>query len=76
MITATKDRVDQENPEKLFQPYSGTQADLIPILQRVQEEHGYLPEEILKHIAEITGVPESTVYGVATFYARFKLHLA
>jgi NADH-quinone oxidoreductase subunit E len=46
---------------------------LIPILQAVQEEYRYLPEEILAYVATSLDVPVSRVYGVATFYAHFAL---
>lgn len=45
---------------------------LIPMLQFVQEEVGYLPEQAMKGIAQYVGIPESEVYGVATFYAQFR----
>jgi NADH-quinone oxidoreductase subunit E len=53
--------------------YKGEKAELIPILQQVQQDYGYLPEEALSQIAEFVDVPECTVFGVATFYAQFKL---
>jgi len=43
------------------------------MLQRVQEEFGYLPEEALAEIAEFLHVPVSQVFSVATFYAHFYL---
>jgi NADH-quinone oxidoreductase subunit E len=46
---------------------------LIPILQQVQEEYKYLPEEVLTYIATSVGVPPARVFGVATFYAHFAL---
>jgi len=46
---------------------------LIPLLQRAQAEQGYLSWEALRRIARELRVPESKVYGVATFYAQFKL---
>jgi NADH-quinone oxidoreductase subunit E len=46
---------------------------LIPILQAVQEQYHYLPEEVLAYVATSLGVPPSKVYGVATFYAHFAL---
>jgi len=45
---------------------------LIPMLQYVQTELGYLPSEAMKGIAECLKVPVSHVYGVATFYAQFR----
>jgi NADH-quinone oxidoreductase subunit E len=46
---------------------------LIPILQQVQDEYRYLPEPVLVFVATSLGLPPSTVYGVATFYAHFTL---
>jgi NADH-quinone oxidoreductase subunit E len=53
--------------------FTGEPSELIPILQRVQREFGYLPEPVMGLIAKFVGVKESTVFGVATFYAQFKL---
>jgi NADH-quinone oxidoreductase subunit E len=52
--------------------YQGKQEELIPILQQVQSAFGYLPPEPLLAVSRFTGVPESRVYGVATFYAQFR----
>ena len=51
--------------------YSGQSSDLISILQEAQERFGYLPEEVMQRIAKFLRLPESTVYGVGTFYAQF-----
>jgi NADH-quinone oxidoreductase subunit E len=48
-------------------------ARLIPILQAVQDEYRYLPEDVLTFVATSLGVPPSRVFGVATFYAHFAL---
>jgi len=53
--------------------FKGEQSELIPILQRVQVELGYLPEQVMSQIARFVGMPDSKVFGVATFYAQFKL---
>ena len=58
---------------EILESYNGEKAALIPILQEVQQKLGYLPEEGLKQIAKFIDIPESTVFGVATFYAQFKL---
>ncbi|MCE5313931.1 MAG: NADH-quinone oxidoreductase subunit NuoE [Armatimonadota bacterium] len=49
------------------------ESALIPILQKVQDEYRYLPQEILAFIATALDVPPATVFGVATFYAQFSL---
>jgi len=46
---------------------------LIPILQAVQSEYRYLPEEILAFIASSLNISPARVYGVATFFAHFTL---
>ena len=51
----------------------GKKGSLISILQRVQEELGYLPENALNEIAWFLRVPPSQVFSVATFYAQFYL---
>lgn len=53
--------------------YERNPARLIPILQAVQEEYRYLPEEVMAYVATSLGLPPAHVYGVATFYAHFAL---
>ncbi len=48
-------------------------ARLVPILQKVQEEYRYLPEDAMSYVAAALGLPAARVYGVATFYAHFAL---
>jgi NADH-quinone oxidoreductase subunit E len=53
--------------------YERNPAKLIPILQEVQEEYRYLPEQVLAFVATSLGLAPARVYGVATFYAHFAL---
>lgn len=62
-----------EQLDEILSQYSGESGELIPILQEAQERFGYLPEEAMQRIAKFLRLPESTVYGVSTFYAQFKL---
>lgn len=48
-----------------------TAANLIPLLQRLQEDYGYLPPSVIAHVSEVTGIPTSRMYGVITFYSQF-----
>ena len=57
---------------EVLKSFSGDKAELIPILQQVQHKLGYLPQSAMRTIAGFLKVPESTAYGVATFYAQFK----
>ena len=47
--------------------------DLIPVLQQIQNEYGYLPKEVLFEMGKRTGIPASRIYGVTTFYEQFHL---
>jgi NADH-quinone oxidoreductase subunit E len=62
----------QERLEQVFARFHGTREELIPILQQVQEEVGYLPAEAMLAVARFTRIPESAVYAVATFYTQFR----
>ncbi len=56
----------------IFSSYEGKAEELIPILQHVQVEFGYIPEEAMWETARFLRAPESRVYAVATFYAQFR----
>jgi NADH-quinone oxidoreductase subunit E len=58
---------------EILAEYNYRPDKLIPILQKVQEEYRYLPEEILTYVATSLDLPTAHVYGVATFYAHFAL---
>ena len=62
----------EESLNSILSSYKAKRDELIPILQQVQEEFGYLPEQAMLEIARFEGVPESNVYAVATFYAQFR----
>lgn len=50
----------------------GEKRELIPILQEIQANFGYLPRAALLEAAKSLRIAESTVYGVATFYNQFR----
>ena len=62
----------KEQLNEILSHYSGRRDELIPILQGAQEQFGYLPSEVMLGIAKFLRLSESTVFGVATFYAQFK----
>ena len=47
---------------------------VIPILHEIQQVFGYVPPVAIQRVAENLGIPASEIYGVATFYALFRLH--
>lgn len=72
-VASKSEETVETRVDKILASYKGEKAELIPILQEVQQEYGYLPEEALIQIAKFVDVPECSVFGVATFYAQFKL---
>ena len=58
---------------EIIDQYERNAGKLIPILQKVQAEYRYLPEEIMTLIATTLGISPAKVYGVATFYSHFTL---
>jgi len=59
--------------KKILSVFEGKKGALIPMLQRVQEEFGYLPEETLAGVVDFLRLPASQVFSVASFYAHFYL---
>lgn len=67
-------KIDTAKLDSIIQSYSAKKSNLIAILQKVQEEYRYLPEDALIYIGtKIEGLSPATVFGVATFYAQFSL---
>ena len=62
----------EEALQTIFSQFEGKREEIIPILQKVQENYTFLPEDSMQAIARFTRVPESDIYGVATFYAQFR----
>ena len=45
---------------------------VIPIMQAIQAELNYLPEEALKRVCEITEITQAQISGISTFYSQFR----
>ncbi len=58
--------------QEIVARYDGDVGMLIPMLQDVQTEHGYLPAEQLRSLSNQLEIPLTRVYGVSTFYASFR----
>ena len=59
--------------EPVLTEYAAVPGSLITILQKAQEIYGYLPKDVIYHIAERVGTTPAEVMGVATFYSQFRL---
>jgi len=55
----------------IVQEFGGRKENLIMILQAIQKEYGYLPEQALLHTAAKLEIPTSHIYSVGTFYSTF-----
>ncbi|MEG0291693.1 MAG: NADH-quinone oxidoreductase subunit NuoE [Anaerovoracaceae bacterium] len=69
-----------ENREQQFKElapvlkkYAKVPGSLITILQHTQDIYGYLSPNAINHISEATGIKPAKIYGVATFYAQFRM---
>lgn len=58
---------------KIVEKQGRKASGLIPILQDIQKEKGYLPEEELSLVATELKIPVSRIYALATFYKAFSL---
>lgn len=57
---------------ELLSGYAGEEGDLIPILQAVQREYGYIAEAAVSRIAPYLKISGNQIYGVASFYSQFR----
>jgi NADH-quinone oxidoreductase subunit E len=60
-----------ERIEPILAQYEGREGVLVPLLQDVQDELGYLPEDAVDLVSERLSLSPAQVYGVASFYAQF-----
>ena len=70
----TEKQSDQRSiVEQVVERYENDQGMLIPMMQDIQAEQGYLPADALRELAGVLDIPLSRVYAVATFYSSFRL---
>jgi NADH-quinone oxidoreductase subunit E len=71
--TAKMDPIDLSALDQIVEPYLSKKEMVIPVLQKVQEHYGYLPRPAMEGVSRLMRIPLSRLYGVATFYAQFKM---
>lgn len=71
MIMVNQKEIKKLDDILISNNYDKTQ--IITIMQEIQKEYRYLPEEALCYIAKELKISEAKVYGVATFYENFSL---
>jgi NADH-quinone oxidoreductase subunit E len=62
-----------EKTRVILKGIESKRENLIPLLQKIQEELGYLPPYAMLEVARFLNIPEIDVYSVATFYNQFRL---
>ena len=65
--------IDLSQLEPVLATYADVPGSLITILQKAQDIYGYLSVDCINYISEVTGIKPAKIYGVATFYAQFRL---
>lgn len=68
-----EEEIDLGPANKVIDKYLDMTGNLMPVLQGIQEEYGYIPEETVHLTAERLNVYSSQIYGVLTFYAQFHM---
>ncbi len=63
----------RQKVESILDNYQRDKGMLVSILQDVQAEYNYLPEEALVEVSQTLGAPLSQVFSVATFFKAFSL---
>jgi NADH-quinone oxidoreductase subunit F len=62
--------------DRIIQEKGSEKKNLIPLLQAIQNEYNYLPEEALKYLSEKTAITPSEIVSVASFYKQFRMQPA
>lgn len=70
---STGDEVDLRLIDPLIEKNKGKKGNLIPLLQGAQDIFGFIPRQVFEKISRECGIPLSDMFGVATFYAQFRL---
>ena len=63
-------KVNLKRIEKIIADYQNQKWALIPLLEKIQQQFGYIPPEAIPRIASALGLFPSQVQGVITFYAQ------
>jgi NADH:ubiquinone oxidoreductase subunit E len=67
------ERVQEDALETIYQGYLSNNDNIITVLQQIQDEFGYVPQESVNWFAKKTKIPPAKFYGVITFYSQFHL---
>jgi len=63
----------EDKLEVILDNYQKNEGNIISILQDVQTEFGYIPQDVVNWFSDKLDIPASRFYGVVTFYSQFHL---
>lgn len=63
----------EKNLEKIYIDFVKHEGNIISLLQDVQSEFGYIPEDSVYWLSKRLDIPASRFFGITTFYAQFHL---
>ena len=66
-------KVDLSLMDSFIEKYKNTRGNMIPLLQHTQELYGFIPRDAFLKLEKETNLKLSDMYGVASFYAQFRL---
>ncbi len=77
-VTPEKDKIDilprdMEIMNRIIEQFKDIEGPLVPILQKANDTYNYLPEPVLRYVADQLNMPLSVVCRIATFYNAFSL---
>lgn len=59
--------------DRILEKYRNNKSSLIAVLQEIQSEYNYLPEDVLEYLSKKMEITPSKIFSVATFYENFSL---
>lgn len=68
-----EEEIDLAPANAVIDKYLTLHGNLMPVLQGIQDEYGYVPKSTIDLVAERLNVYQSQIFGVLTFYAQFHL---
>jgi NADH-quinone oxidoreductase subunit E len=61
-----------EQVEEILGRYSSEKENLLPVLQEINEKAGYISRETMEQVAHFFRLPPSEIFGIVTFYKKFR----
>jgi NADH-quinone oxidoreductase subunit E len=72
MPVLTVEQGNEQVLQNIIESFRGKKGIAISLLSKIQDTFGYLPQEVVSKVARELDIPEANLYGVATFYTKFR----